>query len=613
MTKSQARALEFKAYELLSSQPGSLSAFSAEQRSRIIVSAISDAQGQEHPVSKFGDSEWNLSPWFEQGNRAANGKNISWPTDLPSGMVNDCKAALYAWFKRGTPGFKPPEAGSVCAVAVSSALPFVRWLSSMRIKSFDQVKPIHVSNYLHKMKTEEGRDPRGLYSVLRILDFLWTFKDETLFPLQAPPWGSRSLFQVCGIATPTAGDGVGKTAIIPREAQAKIFNYCERVLKEAPSLLDERDSGKLDPLSPRLIHIRDCSLYVLSITSGMRNEEAVGVEAGAWRSEIKDGVEYNWVTTVERKTGKGKVDYLVPRLAIDTLDLMQRYAQPLQERLQKEIGALSEVAAQSPSASVLLRLKTARQDVSKLFIGLSRETVLESPQEGSKLSVQALKSGNSWTAFARLSELAGANWKLAPHQCRRTYARNMVESRMGKASLVFLKWQFKHSSMSMTQLYASNPKQDAALFDEVLQEMLDFKAEIIESWLGDQPLSGGAGQEIKRLRAIPIANREALLSQTASQVHIRATGHGWCLAQEKGCGGAGLYEATRCVGCKSGVIDQSFSEVWQGIHEQQLELLNITDAGPAVAQRAAQDEKWARQVINDLGVSLPEPQNGDPL
>jgi hypothetical protein len=163
--------------------------------------------------------------------------------------------------------------------------------------------------------------------------------------------------------------------------------------------------------------------------------------------------------------------------------------------------------------------------------------------------------------------------------------------------------------MSMTQLYASNPMQDASIFDEVLQEMTDFKVDLIESWLGDQPLSGGAGRQIERLRAIPIENRSALLSETAAQVHIRATGHGWCLAQEKGCGGAGLYEATRCVGCKNGVIDKSFADVWQGIFEQQSELLAIDDAGPAVRQRAERDVHWARQVMVDLGILplVPEP------
>lgn len=180
---------------------------------------------------------------------------------------------------------------------------------------------------------------------------------------------------------------------------------------------------------------------------------------------------------------------------------------------------------------------------------------------------------------------------------------------MGRASLVFLKWQFKHSSISMTQLYASNPMQDASLFDEVLQEMTEFKVDLIESWLGGQPLSGGAGHEIKKLRVIALESRTALLAETAAQVHIRATGHGWCLAQEKGCGGAGLYEATRCVGCKNGVIDESFTETWKGIYAQQTELLDIDDAGPAVKQRAERDVQWARQVMEDLGV-LPNTSDG---
>ena len=113
------------------------------------------------------------------------------------------------------------------------------------------------------------------------------------------------------------------------------------------------------------------------------------------------------------------------------------------------------------------------------------------------------------------------------------------------------------------------------------------------------------GHEIKKVRAIALKSRTALLAETAPQVHIRATGHGWCLAQEKGCGGAGLYETTRCVGCKNGVIDQSFADVWRGIYDQQNELLAIDDAGPAVKQRAERDVQWARQVMVDLGV-LPQ-------
>lgn len=142
--------------------------------------------------------------------------------------------------------------------------------------------------------------------------------------------------------------------------------------------------------------------------------------------------------------------------------------------------------------------------------------------------------------MGNLAKAAGTSWNLSPHQTRRTYARLFVESRMGRSSLIFLKEQFKHSSLSMTQLYASNPQQDRTLFDEILSEITAYKSELLGSWTGDVPLSGGAGHRIMALRATPHASRQALLTSAAEQIHIRATGHGWCLAQDEGCGGAGL-------------------------------------------------------------------------
>ncbi|WP_235366368.1 integrase [Stutzerimonas balearica] len=133
--------------------------------------------------------------------------------------------------------------------------------------------------------------------------------------------------------------------------------------------------------------------------------------------------------------------------------------------------------------------------------------------------------------------------------------------------------------------------------------MTEFKIDLIESWLDDQPLAGGAGERIVELRAIPVKNRAALLAQTAPHANIRATGHGWCIATERGCGGAGLYEATRCPGCKHSVIDETFAGTWHAIYSQQRELMKIEDAGPAVRQRAERDLKVALDVINSLGLS----------
>jgi site-specific recombinase XerD len=594
-----------KAYDLLAAQPVSSKGLSAPEKSNIVVSAVAEMDGSLHVLSRFGDLIWDFRPYFEQSNVADGHKYIPWPSDCPQELVDDCKAVLYAWFKRGLPGSKPPVAMGICQAAIASAIPMMRWLMTLNIKRFDQVKPIHVSNYVHHTKSRLSRNAHSVYDSLRILDFLWVFRNDTSSPLSACPWGDSSLWRVSGLAKQVGNQfgrtETGKTPIIPPDVQTKVFNYCEDVLKAAPEILNDRDFGRLGVRNPALIRIRDAALYILSITSGMRNEEAIGVEAGSWRSEVKDGVEFHWVATTEHKTGKGRVEFLIPELTVKALDLMSRYAKPLQEKLVLEIAELESKPSPQDLTSQMLRLAKAKRDVTKVFLCTS-----ESGQSRSAgYHVDALSNAGSKVAFRRLAKAAGTDWQLAPHQCRRTYARNIVESRMGRASLVFLKWQFKHSSMSMTQLYASNPMQDASLFDEMLEEMTKFKVDLIESWLSDQPLSGGAGREIKKVRAITLKSRTALLAETAAQVHIRATGHGWCLAQEKGCGGAGLYEATRCVGCKNGIIDESFADIWKGIYEQQTELLLIDDAGPAVKQRAERDVQWARQVMVDLGVLSP--------
>ena len=589
-----------KAYDLLADQPVSSKGLSESAKFNIVVSAVADMDGSNHVLSRFGDSIWDFRPYFEQSNVADGQKYIPWPGDCSQELVDDCKAVLYAWFKRGLPGSKPPVAMGICQAAIASAIPMMRWLTALNIKRFDQVKPIHVVNYVHYTKSRLTRNAGSVYDSLRILDFLWVFRNDTSSPLAACPWGDSSLWRVSGLAKQVGGTETGKTPIIPPDVQAKVFNYCEEILAAAPRILNERDAGSLGLRNPALIRIRDAALYVLSITSGMRNEEAIGVETGSWRSEVRDGVEFHWVATTEHKTGKGKVEFLIPELTVKVLDLMWRYAKPLQEKLTLEIAEMECNPTPQDLVNRMLRLAKAKRDAQKLFLCTSRS----GHSESTGYHVDALSNGGSKVSFRRLAEAAGTDWQLAPHQCRRTYARNVVESRMGRSSLVFLKWQFKHSSMSMTQLYASNPMQDASLFDEVLEEMTDFKVDLIESWLGDQALSGGAGREIQKARAITLKSRTALLAETAAQVHIRATGHGWCLAQEKGCGGAGLYEATRCVGCKNGVIDESFAEIWKGIYAQQTELLTIDDAGPAVRQRAERDVQWARQVMVDLGVLL---------
>lgn len=602
MSVNRSSKAALKAYDVLFAQPVTSSGLDKSERDSIIISAIVSDSGETLVLSRLGDPRWDLRPFFDQSNVNESGKYVNWHANLPVELIDDCKSIAYAWFKRGLPGSKPPVARGITALVSASVMPFVRWLSALGIKRFSDVRPIHISNYIHQCKSESLR-PLTLYSKLRIIDLLWIFSAETMHPLEQYPWGSSSLWRVSGVGetrgVPAANNNTGRTDIIPPDDQSKIFNYCEQVIRETKADFEASGVESFTRRSPKTIRCRDAVLYVASITSGMRNEEVIGVDSGAWRKETVDGVTFCWVTTTEHKTGKGRVDYLVPELTLDALELLAKCTTPMRQELEAEIYELEQTAPSSRSAEHLLRLEKARNDSKRLFLCLNGSG---NKSEG-LAHIEVLGQAGSNESFKRIAKAAGSDWPLRTHQCRRTYARCFVESRMGRTSLVFLKWQLKHSSMSMTQLYASNPLQDLTLFDEILQQMTEFKIDLIESWLDDQPLAGGAGAKIVELRAIPVKDRAALLAQTAPHANIRATGHGWCIATERGCGGAGLYEATRCPGCKHSVIDETFAGTWQGIYSQQRELMKIEDAGPAVKQRAERDLQVALDVINSLGLS----------
>lgn len=573
-----------------------------EMYANVVVSSMRDDLGTEHVLSRFGDSQWDLSPYFEQSNVPESMKTIRWPSNLPIDLLNDTKAAIYAWFTDGRPGYAPANARTVFVTAVNSG-PLLQWLASHGVTCYSQIKPLHLSSYVQVCREQKLR-PRAIKARVEIIDLAWTFRERLRRAASKNPWGESDLASFCGLSgweTRASGDtGVGKTPIIPRDAQSALFIHCESMLDQANDLLDRRDAGELGSSSDPMRKLRDSCLYLLSITSGMRNDEAIGVEIGAGRKETRDGVDYHWVTSVEHKTGKGRVEYLVPELTLKVIDTLERYARPLQVALQQEINELETTIAaqgyQTDRRTPLKRLAQARKDSRRLFLGVIY---------GKFNQITALSGIASRVAFLRLASDVGIDWKLSPHQCRRTYARTVVESQMGRQSLVFLKWQFKHSSISMSQLYASNPAQDPTLYEDILSEMLEFKKELLHGWGDtDMPLSGGAGRKVMEMRASAIPNRRLLIENTAAQINIRATGHGWCIAQEAGCGGAGLYESTRCVDCKNSVIDQEHLQVWRGIHEQHLEMLELDDLGPVANERVRRDLTLSAKVIREFGVSL---------
>lgn len=608
-----------RAFELLSSQPLSLTGLSQPERNLVVVTAVADSLGNEYPVSRIGDAVWTFTSEQKANNRSVGHNRIIWPTDVPHALVEDAKAAIYCAMRRGP--FGNPWSSS-SALKIGKAMPqMLRYLASIGVTDFSMVRALHVSDYIADLKRKCA--PSSIRSKLEVISLVWQFPEDMLHPMSQHPWGGKTLYEVCGINDEVESPvgRTGKTAVIPRSVQRALFAYCEACLAEAEKIIELRDAGKIAPRSYELTQVRDAVLYLTQVTSGMRNSESVGITNDCWRSEVRNGITFHWVRTVEIKTGKGLVEFLVPPEAIQALAILQRYAEPLQERLADEARWLEEQLSGSFSADVILengmnvaeavdRLNHVRYIGRHLFLGLDMRRS-DHLATGSRVEVMSLGACND--QLKALVRTAGSEWDLSNHQCRRTFAYNVANSRLGRMGLVFLKWQLKHASMSWTQLYASNPYQDHALYAEMEDEQSQARLELMEGWMNSTtPLTGGAGKKILLARATPVRKLKDLLLHTAEVVEIRNTGHAWCLSGTRMCHGQGVYEPANCQSCSQSVIDRHQAETWQMIHLENLRLAAITDCGPAVVQKAQVAIRRSEEVLNDLGVPVPsqstEPQ-----
>lgn len=603
-----------RAYELLASQPATLANLPKSVRDRVVVTAVVDIDGVEHAASRLGDKVWDLHSIWTTQNDQPSMRYIKWPDDLPDELLDDAKAALYAWLKRGRKNAKRPN-GKTLHTAVRSGIPTLRYLASKGVRRFADVHPIHLSDLVNELG--KTLNPVTIRIRMTIVDLAWDFGADLMYPLRSHPWGGRNLGYMCGVddSLDKVAGRRGKTPVIPQSVQSVLFNYAEACLNDASARFAARDAGDISPEGHRLKELRNAVLYLLQVTSGMRNNEAVAVKRNSWRVETRDGHTYHWVATTETKTGKGAVEFLVPPETITALELLQQYAEPLQARLAEEISILERQLSaleDDPQAittdgmtrvDILQRLAVARGSIDNLFLG---RTVYATDGSGKGSRIEVMSVMACGFALKQLATNAGTKWKLNNHQCRRTFAWTVANSRLGRWGLVFVKWQLKHSSINMSQLYAANPRQDASLYDEFYEEIVAAQTEVLESWFDhDQALAGGGGRKIMQTRAIAIKDRQSLLRHTAEHIKIRSTGHSWCLAEQSGCVGEGIYEAIRCGSCSAGVIDQSHSETWKNIHRSNLQLATVADCGPVVAKRAAREIATSEAILKDLGISVP--------
>ena len=606
-------------------QPQSTTALTVAQRNSIVISTVKEGNN-DVVLSRYGDDQWDLSPFFKTVNSTNSQKMIQWRR-VPSHFTEPLKAITYRYWLTGLPGVKRPVPSTVTRFH-HAAVQFMTWLTTHHIHRLVDVTPMSCMTYVDACR-RQVHTSSALKNRLSAIEILYVLGEASVDRIQNAPWPDSSAATLAGRTTGKTTQS--KTDIIPDELMVTLFKASEKLLLNADTLLDARDgiaekrlgevplkemqmqanrylaSLGLPPLAQTnqlLNHLRSACYIILGMVTGCRNHEIAAVESGASYQSVMDDEVYYWLRSYSWKTYEGETQWMMPEIGMKAVAVMERWSKPYRDELKDQITAYSASIAELPTESEeylhLVKLKRdCEANAKRLFLA-------KTPRTGMISTLSQI----SWNKRLKLfCAYYGVDWKLTTHQLRRTFAVFVAHHVMGDVR--YLRHHYKHWSMDMTLLYAKNEKQEEALYDEVMATVRDQKIGVIEHWLDDDALiTGGAAPGVKsfrkkhRLNMIP--SREALVESISTTVNIRATGHGWCLADGKGCGGQGLYEKTRCVDCSESLIDERHLPVWQGIYEQQLELLEVKDIGPGGLHRAKRDVLKAASVLQGLGVKIEE-------
>ncbi len=587
-----------KAYALLADQPSSLSGLTPAERGNVVVSAVLDEDGNTIVISRVKDLVWEMWPFVTTPNTSECKRRLNW-AGIPDAYRETCQNVLYRYWKVGRAGWVAPGVRTLLE-NLSTLRIVCGYADKLRLGSLAEMGTLHIGNFVADRKNA-GLTPGALKQQLLPLELLYRFRAEHHGALQVHPWPESSALDMAGVVAQMGKDAhkVAQTPLIPVDVAQAVYRYAKGILDRADALLDERDRGvRYTFKDSEITGIRNACFYLMGVLTGMRSSELSSIEIGAGRTEIKNGITFHWVASVEHKTKKGPVEYLMPAMGHHILRILERWSAPYRERLAEQIAAMDRMESKR-TIKQLQWLAKARSNINKVFLGNGGDGIMPVSDSGWSMILTQFAIG------------AGTDWKLAPHQMRRLYAYTFVRHRLG--DMLFLKEQFKHSSIDMNQLYASNALQDAGLYDDILTELMTYKAEVVAHWMEkDQPLAGGAAKKIKELRAHDFESRKELLNDTSHRVNMRSTGHSWCLAQDEGCGGSGLYAKGECGGCKTGLIDGRFIPIWQEAYRHHKELKEeAADMGPGVMKRVERDLAQAAKILKDLGLDVDAKDDDD--
>ena len=586
---------------------------------------IRDEQGKDCVLSRVGDNPWNLSPFIRVSNTKESIKKPDLRQRFPEQWQESVRALLYCYFVHGQPGNLPPGAGTLYYM-IHNLSYFVKFLEKRGVRSFKDVKPLLAMEYVEQEKKRKLK-PGTLTNRFSAVEMVYNLRNRVEDALPQHPWSESSASILSG-EYGHGGPRYAKTEIIPEDIVIRIFQTAQGVLAQAHELLEVRDRltknktyeekvdylkkqgfSRLREFDKKLLDIREAAYIVLGLLTGCRNHELADLQTNAVYSSEHNGEVFWWLRSSSWKTHAGPaVEWMCPDYCVDVTGILERYSQPLRKEVLREIEALRKnLSSMDENFPEYVDCLTEIRNLHRLH--KNRLFLARTPSTN---RVRVLV-GESWSA--KLTEFCfrhGIDWKLKPHQLRRTFAVNAA--RNAACDIRYLREQLKHyRSFDMTALYAFNKKQDSELYDMILDEMDGYNVDIVEHWLKEESLlAGGAGKAILKTRktkdVATLRDHFALLRQTAQNVCIRATGHSFCLGERCRCDGHGLYDALDCPSCRGSVIDKTWIPVWKGFYLQQLELKKKSDIGKVGQAKVRRALKIIRGVLEDLGVDVDQLQ-----
>lgn len=417
----------------------------------------------------------------------------------------------------------------------------------------------------------------------------------------------------------------GFSSVCSSEAKyIRLKTYHRRPTNERKLLADHgyqrRKQASID-----LLHLRTACYIVCAAFSGMRDSELASLEVGCFTEKKGyEGETFHWLrgTTYKLMPEPTPAEWMVPAVVGKAVDVATRLGAPERAIIDDRIRIMERVVndpyLDEPSRIKLkMEIDRGRRNRNALLLSyrhrgrvtaLGRDCARRPLSAFAKMAGLTVEQQDLDGITNRDRVRLGETWPITPHQFRRTFAVYVARHVLGDVR--YLREHFKHWSLDMTLYYARfDSRVDRSLVDNIITERDELQSLIVQSWMHPHSnLSGEGGRRIVAFRSRgelkTVRDMPDFCRKLGESVFIRGTGHSWCMASGNGCGGQGLYDAVRCTSCGEGVIDSTHIEIWTGIRQQQIDVLQCPDLGTPSRQRCIDHLRKAEAVLADLGTKV---------